>query len=190
MISCRARLMTTEETWLYHYDPETKQESMEWRHKGSPRPKIYGVQKSAGKFLASIFWDQDSILISYLPKGQTIFTEYYSSLLVQLKGILTEKRHSARSSPRWSCSCTTMPRLTGHLQPRRNRPTWASSALITRAILRIWTVGLPLVPWTEKNNCKFPIFRLKRRSLLPRRHGWTDNILNFFEWLAKFRATG
>ena len=27
-----------DETWLYHYDPETKQQSMEWRHSGSPRP--------------------------------------------------------------------------------------------------------------------------------------------------------
>jgi len=51
------------------------------------------VQKSAGKFLASIFWDQDGILlIDYLPKGRTINAEYYSSLLVQLKDILKEKR--------------------------------------------------------------------------------------------------
>jgi len=51
------------------------------------------VQKSAGKVLASIFWDQDGILpIDYLPTGQTINAEYYSSLLVQLKDILKEKR--------------------------------------------------------------------------------------------------
>jgi len=51
------------------------------------------VQKSAGKVLASIFWDQDGILlIDYLPKGQTINAEYYSSLLVQLKDTLKEKR--------------------------------------------------------------------------------------------------
>jgi len=51
------------------------------------------VQKSAGKFLASNFWDQDGIiLIDYLPKGQTINAEYYSSLLVRLKDILKEKR--------------------------------------------------------------------------------------------------
>jgi len=50
------------------------------------------VQKSSGKVLALIFWDQDSIfLIDYLPKGQTINVEYYSSLLVQLKDILKEK---------------------------------------------------------------------------------------------------
>jgi len=52
------------------------------------------------------------------------------------------------------------------------------------------TVGLSPVPWTEKkNNWKIAIFRPTQRSLLPRRPGWTDNILNFFEWLAKVRAT-
>jgi len=32
MIPCQARLVTVDETWLYHYDPETKQQSLEWRH--------------------------------------------------------------------------------------------------------------------------------------------------------------
>jgi len=51
------------------------------------------MQKSAGKVLASIFWDQDGILLmDCLPKGQIINTEYYSSLLVQVKDILKEKR--------------------------------------------------------------------------------------------------
>jgi len=50
------------------------------------------VQKSTGKVLASIFWDQDGILlIDYLPKVQTI--NNYSFLLVQLKDILKEKHH-------------------------------------------------------------------------------------------------
>ena len=40
----------------------------------------FRVQKSAGKVLASIFWDQDGILlIDYPPKDQTINVEYYSS---------------------------------------------------------------------------------------------------------------
>jgi len=34
-----SRLVTMDETWLYHYDPETNQQSMEWRHSGSPRPQ-------------------------------------------------------------------------------------------------------------------------------------------------------
>ena len=28
-----------DETWLYHYDPETKQQSVEWPHSGLPRPQ-------------------------------------------------------------------------------------------------------------------------------------------------------
>ena len=112
---------------------------MEWRHSGSPCPKKFRVQKSTGKVVASIFWDQDVIfLIDCLPKDQTINAEYYSSLLMQFRDILKEKRHTAKSSPRESCSCTTVPRLTGNLQPRRNWPTWTSNVLITHPILRIW----------------------------------------------------
>ena len=44
-------------------------------------------------FAPQFFCDQDGILlIVYLPKGQTINADYYSSLLVQLKDILKEKR--------------------------------------------------------------------------------------------------
>jgi len=93
MISCRVRLVTMDETWLCHSDLETKQQSVEWRHNASPCPKKFQVQKSAGKVLASIFWDQDGILlIDCVPNGKNINAEYYSFLLVQLKNILKEKR--------------------------------------------------------------------------------------------------
>jgi hypothetical protein len=73
-----SRLVTIDETWLYHYDPEIKQQSMEGWHSGSPLPKKFRVQKFAGKVLASIFWDQEGILLTdYLPKGQTINPKYY-----------------------------------------------------------------------------------------------------------------
>jgi len=87
-----SQLVTMNETWLYHYDMETKQQSMVWRHSSSHRPKKFQVQESTGKVLALVFWDQDGILlIDYLPKGQTINAEYYLSLLVQLYNIQKEK---------------------------------------------------------------------------------------------------
>jgi len=59
-----------------------------------PAPRIPRI-KTRWKILASIFWDQvDILLIDYLQKGQTINAEHYSSLLVQLKNILNEKRHA------------------------------------------------------------------------------------------------
>ena len=71
-----SRLVTMDETWLYHYEPETKQQPMEWRRSGSPRPKKFRVQKSAREVFVSIFWDEDGILlVDYLPKGQTINAE-------------------------------------------------------------------------------------------------------------------
>jgi len=75
-----------DETWSYHYDPETKKQSMEWKHSGSPRPKKIPSAKTRWRSSRLDFLDQDSILfIDYLPKGQTINAEYYSSLLVLLK---------------------------------------------------------------------------------------------------------
>jgi len=44
-----------DETWLYHYDPETKQQSMEWRHSSSPRPKKFRVKNPLEKCSLRIF---------------------------------------------------------------------------------------------------------------------------------------
>ena len=52
-----AHLVTGDETWLHHHDPETKLESVQWKHKGSTPCKTFYIQSSAGKTMASIFWD-------------------------------------------------------------------------------------------------------------------------------------
>ena len=49
------RLLTVDETWLYHYDPETKQQSMEWRKSTEPRPKKFKTQRSSRKVLTTVF---------------------------------------------------------------------------------------------------------------------------------------
>jgi len=142
-----------------------------------PAPKKFRMQKSAGKVLALIFWDQDGILIiDYLPKRQTINAEFYSSLLVQLKDFW--RKNDAGMSPRRSYSCTTMPRLTGHLQPRRKWPTWASSVLITHPTLLIWSRRTTTCSLDWRNKWEVAVFRPTRRSLLLQRPGWTDNSLS------------
>ena len=97
----KSRLVTMDKNWLYHYDPETKQQSMEWRHSGLPlpAPKNSECKNSLEKFSpASIFCVRDCILlIDYFPKGQIINAEYYSSLLVQLK----EKRRGKFNNGVW-----------------------------------------------------------------------------------------
>ena len=69
------------ETWVHHYDPETKILSMQWKHKGSPTPKKFKVLPSAGKVLLSVFCDaQGVIMVDYLQKGATITGLYYAAL--------------------------------------------------------------------------------------------------------------
>jgi len=72
----------------------TRRQSNNQRSGGSPHhPKKSECKNPLEKFSPRFFWDQDGILlISYLPKSQTINAEYYSSLLMQLKNILKEKR--------------------------------------------------------------------------------------------------
>jgi histone-lysine N-methyltransferase SETMAR len=80
------RFITMDETWVYHHDPESKQEAKEWCEPGTSAPKRVRVQKSAKKVLASVFWDAKGILfVDYLQTGKTINSEYYCNLLVQLK---------------------------------------------------------------------------------------------------------
>ena len=66
---------------------------MERRHSGSPGPQKIPSAKIRWKSSRLNFGDQEGILlIDYLPNGQIINAEYYSSLLVQLKDIWKEKR--------------------------------------------------------------------------------------------------
>jgi len=138
---------------------------MEWRHRA--RPKEFRGQKSAGKFLSSIFWDQEgNLLIDYLPKGQAASAEYYSSPLVQIKDILKERRRGKVTKGVLFLHYKAP--LTGHLQPGSNWPTWTSNVLINHPILRIWP--------RRTTTCSL--------DWKKQRPGWTDNILIFFEWLA------
>jgi hypothetical protein len=87
------RLVTMEETRLYHNDPEKSKKRTEWWHTGNPTQKNSESKirwKDSG---LDFLGDQDGNLhIDCLQKGQTINAEYYSSLPVQLMNILKQKR--------------------------------------------------------------------------------------------------
>lgn len=87
------RLITVDETWIHHYTPETKTQSKQWTLKGEPAPKKAKTVPSAGKVMATVFWDSRGvILIDYLEKGKTITGAYYATLLDKLKAEIEEKR--------------------------------------------------------------------------------------------------
>lgn len=88
-----ARIVTGDEVWVHHYDPTSKQESMEWRVKGTAPPKKFKVAQSAGKVMATVFWDSKGILlIDYKDKGVSITGDYYANILHNLRCAIKEKR--------------------------------------------------------------------------------------------------
>ena len=50
-------LVTCDESWIYCSDPETKRQSSQWKHAGSPRPKKARQSKSSHTLLMIPFFD-------------------------------------------------------------------------------------------------------------------------------------
>jgi hypothetical protein len=71
-------IVTGDETWIHHCEPETKRQSMEWHPTTSPRKKKFKAVPSAGKIMTTVFWDCEAvILIDVLPSCQTINSDVY-----------------------------------------------------------------------------------------------------------------
>ena len=68
--------VTMDETWIHHFPPGSNQQSAEWRAADEIRPKRSKTRTSAGKVLASVFWDALGIwFIDNLEKRKTINNE-------------------------------------------------------------------------------------------------------------------
>ena len=79
--------------------PKQKYSPNSGLQKGNRLQKKAKTVFSAGKVMATVFWDSHGvILIDYLQKGKTITGAYYTSLLDKLKAELAEKENSV--SPR------------------------------------------------------------------------------------------
>lgn len=84
-----------DEIWVVHYTPETKRQSSEWRHTGSPYAKKFKI------LMASVFWDGKRIaLIDFMPQWETITSTRYSETVQKLKKAIKNKR---RKYWRWVC---------------------------------------------------------------------------------------
>ena len=91
-------LVTVDETWVHYYEPEDKAQSRQWVGPGSPRPKKFKMQPSAGKAMATVFWDAKGvIMLDFLPKRSTITGVYYANLFDQLRTTIREKRQGKLS---------------------------------------------------------------------------------------------
>ncbi|GFX37487.1 histone-lysine N-methyltransferase SETMAR [Trichonephila clavipes] len=81
------------ETWISHFTPETKQQSMHWRHNGSPVRTKFKQTLSVRKVMCTVFWDRkDILLINFLPCGETVNADRYCKTLRELRRVIQNKR--------------------------------------------------------------------------------------------------
>jgi [histone H3]-lysine36 N-dimethyltransferase SETMAR len=87
------RIITGDETWIHQFEPESKRQSMQWRHVISPPPRKFKMIPATKKIMATVFWDaQGILLVDFLPNGQTINANRYIMTLKKLKRAVRRKR--------------------------------------------------------------------------------------------------
>ena len=80
------KIITDDEIWVHHYDPENKRQSMEYCHKESPQLKEFKTQTSAGKVMLTVFWNWECVVLAdFLEKETTINSQHYIETLTALK---------------------------------------------------------------------------------------------------------
>lgn len=87
------RFISTDESWVHHNQPETKEQSKQRRHTSSLSLKKINVIPSAGKVMTSVFffYSQGILLINYLENCHTVTGLYYSPQLKRLRKAIKVK---------------------------------------------------------------------------------------------------
>jgi len=89
-----SRLVTGGETWLSHATPESKQQSMEWKHTSSPTRTKFKQTTSTRKIMCTLFWDRKGVLlVDFLPQGSTINAGVHCDTLKKLHCTIQNKEH-------------------------------------------------------------------------------------------------
>jgi len=65
------RFVTVDETWIHHYTPETKEQSKQWTKSGESAPKKAKTVSSAGKIMATVFWEASFSPTIWRREGQS-----------------------------------------------------------------------------------------------------------------------
>ncbi|CAF1196972.1 unnamed protein product [Rotaria sp. Silwood1] len=70
--------ITGDESWFYHYDPATKEESKVWVSKTDPRPTKVHRNKSSGQIMVAVFFMKSGLIKSVpLETGVTLYARWY-----------------------------------------------------------------------------------------------------------------
>ena len=94
-------IITVDETWIYAYEPETTEQSSEYRAKGVARSKRACQSRSKIKVMITVFFDFRGVHYELLPLRQTVNKEYYLSVMRRLREAIRLKRSELWANNSW-----------------------------------------------------------------------------------------
>ena len=93
-----SRLVTSDESWISHFDPETKEQSKAWMRRGSDPPLKAAKSAWKKKIMLTAFFDRSGVLtLDFLEDGATINSDRYCQSLKKLKTDYRNKRRGQSS---------------------------------------------------------------------------------------------
>ena len=96
------RVITGDEAWIYEYDPETKRQSEEWKHPGSPRTKKARKSRSKIKTMLIIFFEIRGVIHhEYVPAGRTVNAKFKVEVLKRLREHVRRARPELWAENAW-----------------------------------------------------------------------------------------
>ncbi len=86
------RIVSGNETWVSLYNQETKFESCQWTECSVPCPTKIVKSNSIRKTMLILFYNAYGVLlVEFVPRGETVDTEYYCNVLTRLKEWIRRK---------------------------------------------------------------------------------------------------
>lgn len=159
------RVITGDETWVYGFDPETKQQASEWRLQGEKRPQRANRPRSRTKVFWTVFFDSEGVIHQEFlpPELDSCNKEYYLSVLKRLREAIRRKRPIRWQRNDW-------------LLHHDNAPPH-TALIIKRFLAKHGTVKLPQPPVSpDLAPCDFFLFSKLKRSLKGRRFESVEEI--------------
>jgi hypothetical protein len=105
--------VTGDNMWISHYAPESKYQSMDWKHPILPGKKKFRTQPSVGKSNVDNFWDaQGQILEHFQERDTTVNSVHYGEIFrdqlkpaiqTRRRGLVENCRSDAQQCPSAHC---------------------------------------------------------------------------------------
>jgi hypothetical protein len=87
------RFINGDESWVYGYDPETKQQYSQWKSPTSPRPQNARQVRNNGKSMIITFFDiKGTVHKESVPTCQIVNSGFYCDVLRRLRENLRRRR--------------------------------------------------------------------------------------------------